>query len=127
MAAKQDDITIRLKVDGQDYAVKLTLQPPTWGLTPREHGVIKRISGEAGAKLFAALGDMDPQTLVALAVIAMSRAGARPNEEALLDGVSTLELIAEEEPAVPPFEGVDADDAASASDSLTTPEGSGTP
>ncbi len=100
----QRELTITVRVDGAEYPLRLAADGD-WALTGREWGVVRRMAGVRRAELLGSLVAADVETNIALAVIAMARAGQRADEDRLLDGVNLVEIEIpdlEGDAAVPP-------------------------
>lgn len=94
-----DQSVIIMTIDGQDYTLDCM------EFTARECGLLKRIGHIAGvAAIPAAIEALDLEAIVALAVIAMKRAGIIANPEELLDGevgIIKLKFPESEDPPTP--------------------------
>jgi len=103
MDRSNPQVVIRFVVDEQSFSLPL-LDQIGYGLTPREAGRVKRLAGGiAGTEIIEAVSKVDIEVMTALAVIAMERAGATPNVEAILDGKVPVAVDIDTEPvAVPP-------------------------
>ena len=87
-------------VDEQRYPLVFS-ETEGGGLTPREHGELRRVTGIVGlAALFDALAKGDLEVQACLAVVAMRRAGASPSVDRIMDGVSSLSIEFPEAEAV---------------------------
>lgn len=94
----QPDTTIKVTVEGVEYPLDLS------EMTGREVGVLKRVGHIKGVgDLPEALQAGDLEVVVAVAVIAMSRAGVTADAERLLDAkMGVIRIDAGEGDAVPP-------------------------
>jgi len=119
---------LRFTIDGQRLALPILAQVGA-GLTPREHGTIRRATGLSGAEeIIRRVVAEDLEVLAVLASIAAERAGQALDLDALLSGKVGFTYDAEV-PGGPP-DGAEASAAAparEASATSTIPAASGTP
>lgn len=98
--ADKQDATIVVRVEGVEYPLDLS------EMTGREVGVLKRVGHLRGVvDLIEALQYADQEAIVAVAVIAMSRAGVTADPERLLDakmGTIKIDAGTSESDAGPP-------------------------
>jgi hypothetical protein len=95
---------IRFRVDGVPYALEIDEKKGAGSLTPREWGIVKRISRVLPADMGDAAAGGDQELYAALAIVAMRRAGVDVDEDAILDGKYPMEIEGEDDDAGPPAE-----------------------
>lgn len=84
--------TLRFKVDEQPYVLELR-DDELLGLTPREHGVVRRHAAVTGTVGLAdAIQNLDGEVLGVLAFVAAKRRGVDLDVDAILDGKATLSV-----------------------------------
>lgn len=115
--------TLTLKVFGVEYKLNL-LRDDDYSFTGREWGTIKRISGVLKGTLHEALRGFDEELMIALAVVAMQRAGQQViDEDKLLDTYGAVEVTPPKaDESSPPVEAADAAEATRPSASPMTPQ-----
>ena len=112
---------IRFTVDGQPFALPMRMEPGI-GLTPREHGAIRRATGLAGGEDI--LKNIQSEDVLAvLCQVAAQRAGQTIDLDALLDGKVAFTYVVEEEESGDPPTNAGAADAPQPATSTTRAAG----
>ena len=121
MSGADDAAVLRFRVDGVELPLAL-LAEAGLGLTPREHGLIRRTTGISGtAEIGKALQRTDLELLAVLCHIAAARLGQTLPLDRLLDGEIDFDVTDQEQGAAsPPELGEDAAGAATPSSPTST-------
>lgn len=78
--------TLTFEIDGQAFSLPLR-QDESLGLTPREHGNVRRQTGVSGTVGIAeAIQQLDAEVMAALGVAAAKRVGVDVDFDAIADG-----------------------------------------
>lgn len=101
---------LRFRWMEQEYALRLA-DDASLGLTPREHGRIRRLTGLATQEWFEAFRKADSEVIAALAIVAMERAGQEPDVDAVMTSLAPPTLLPPEpaDPTLDAAAGVEAD------------------
>lgn len=112
MSGADDSAVLRFRVDGVELPLAL-LAEAGLGLTPREHGLIRRTTGISGtAEIGEALRRTDLELLAVLCHIAAARLGQALALDKLLDGEIDFDVTDQEQGAASPPELSEGGDAA---------------